>query len=346
MKKKIIIIGISITTVVILLGVLAFVFIFGGKKNEPVNDTSSYKEPIGTDSGVNLQISTTTGLQFEDEYKPVMSVIENSPSARPQLGLQTADVVYEVPVEGAITRFVCVFSDNVPDSIMPVRSGRAPFLYIQAEWDAIFMHFGGSGSGSSSAAEYTFYGNSLHDKIKIDLEGLVSYHDGIFKRVNTAKAPHNVMGNPLLAQKLYNYTPAPLDWKFSSTVYYPGDSVTKIDLPLTTSTKNFVSYVYDFDEGVYFRSMSGVPFMSAETKEQLKVKNVIVQYTSYTVKSSILKDWKMVGSGSADFYIGGMYVKGTWSKATPTAQTMFLDAEGNPIVLKPGNTWIHISSVK
>lgn len=328
----------------ILLGaiIIAVAFIFGGEANKIVSDNDgTYPEPIGTDSGV-INKSKTTGLDFEGEYRPVMAVIENSPAARPQTGLQTADVVYEVMVEGSTTRFVSIFSDKVPEEILPVRSGRAPFLSIQQEWDTLFMHFGGSGSGDPNAPEYTFYGNSQHSKIKIDLEGLTGNKNGIFKRVNTAPAPHNVMGNPLLAQKLYDYEPKPLDWKFDASVFYPGDSVTAVEIPFTTSTKNFVSYVYDFDKGVYLRSMSGVPFMAYETKSQLEVKNVIVQYAPYSIKGSIYKDWVLVGSGRADFYIGGMYVQGSWSKDSPTAQTIFKDAEGNPIVLKPGNTWIHI----
>ncbi len=345
MKKKIIIISISLAAVLIFMLALAFVFNFGQDKVEKDTGTSIYMEPIGTDSGL-IQISHTTGLPFDGEYKPVMCVIENSIDARPQTGLQTADVVYEFPVEGAINRFVSVFSDKVPESVLPVRSGRAPFLYIQAEWDALFMHYGGSGSGSNNSADYTFYGNSLHNKIKIDLEGLTGGMNGIFKRVNTAPSPHNVMGNPLLAQKLYDYSPTPLDWKFDATVYYPGDSVKEINLSFTTNIKNFVSYVYDFDKGVYLRSMSGVTFMAAETKEQMQVKNVIVQYTSYSIKRNKYKGWKMVGNGKADFYIGGMYVQGSWSKASPTEPTLYLDAEGNPIVLKPGNTWIHIHPIK
>ncbi len=339
MKKSRIFISVGL----ILLGslLIAIAFVFGGEGDKIKNDNDGiYPEPIGTDSGV-IKNSSTTGLAFDGDYKPVMAVIENSPAARPQTGLQTADVVYEVMVEGSITRFVSVFSDKVPEQILPIRSGRAPFLYIQQEWDGLFMHFGASGT-ASNPQDYTFTGNKLFKDIKIDLDGITGYKDGIFKRVNTAPAPHNVMGNPLLAQKLYNYEPKPLDWKFDAKVFYPGESVTAVELPFTTSTRNYVSYTYDFNKGVYLRFMSGVPFMSSETNSQLEVKNVIVQYTSYSIKGSIYKDWVMVGAGKADFYIGGMYVQGSWSKDSPTAQTMYKDAEGNPIVLKPGNTWIHI----
>lgn len=340
MKKSKVFISLGL----IILGslLIAIAFAFGGEGNKLDNNNDGiYPEPIGSNSGV-IKKSSTTGLDFKGDYKPVMAVIENSAAARPQTGLQTADVVYEVMVEGSTTRFVSIFSDKVPEQILPIRSGRAPFLYIQQEWDALFMHFGGSGSGLSSAPAYTFYGNSLHNKIKIDLEGLTGNKNGIFKRISSAPAPHNVMANPLEAQKLYNYQPKPLDWKFDATVFYPGESVTAIDIPFTTNIRNYVSYNYDFDKGVYLRSMSGVPFIAAETKAQMQVKNVIVQYASYSTKGGIYKDWVLVGNGRADFYIGGMYVQGSWSKESPAAQTMFKDTAGNPIVLKPGNTWIHI----
>jgi len=285
--------------------------------------------------------SYTTGLPFEGEYKPVMAVIENSPAARPQLGLQTADVVYEVPVEGSITRFVCVFSDNVPEGIMPVRSGRVTFLYLQQEWDAVLMHWGGSGSGVSGAPAYTFFGNELHGKIKIDVDGWSGKWNDYYQRVKDKKAPHNVKGNPKLVQQLYDYEPKPLDWRFDSMVSYSGDDVAQINLPMCSGDNDFVSYAYDSAQDVYLRSMSGKAFKSAETDKQLSVKNIIVQYSTYESKD-VYKVWNMIGSGNADIHIGGKLIKGSWEKKSVESQTMFYDDKGEPIVLKPGNTWIHI----
>ena len=105
------------------------IFLF---KKETDDSEGNYTSPTGT-SGI-IKLSYTTGLPTEAPYQPVMVVIENSTDARPHTGLQTADVVYEVPVEGDITRFIAVFQDDVPTGVMPVRSGRAPFLCIQAEW--------------------------------------------------------------------------------------------------------------------------------------------------------------------------------------------------------------------
>ena len=247
-------------------------------------------------------------------------------------------------VEGSITRFVCLFSDNVPEEAMPIRSGRVNFLDIQQEWDAILMHFGGSGDGKPTAAPFTFYGNELHAKEKIDLDGLYGKNTkDYFYRVKNIKAPHNVMGNPALAQKLYNYSPKPLDWQFDSNATYSGTDATEIKLSMCSNDEDFVSYKYDAAKDVYLRSMGGKVFKSAETGEQVAVKNIIVQYSTYE-KIDVYKVWKLTGEGNADFYIGGKLVKGTWSKETPQSQTMFYDDKGQPIVLKPGNTWIEISN--
>jgi hypothetical protein len=297
-------------------------------------------EPTATP---NPNISKTTGLAFTGEYKPVMVVIENSPAARPQTGLQTADVVYEVPVEGAITRFVCVFSDNVPEEVMPVRSGREVFLHIQHEWNAAFMHYGGS--GANSGLQYTFYGNVLHGAIKIDVDGMAGKWNDYYYRVKGKKAPHNVMGNPLLAQKLYDYSPEPLGWLFDSNVSYQGDAGTELKLSMCSNDEDFVSYTYDAANDVYLRFMNGKVFKSKETDKQVSVKNIIVQYSTYD-SQDVYKVWKMVGSGNADFYIGGKLIKGTWKKDSEETKTIYCDNNGKQIVLKPGNTWIELAPQK
>jgi hypothetical protein len=286
--------------------------------------------------------SYTTGLPYSGEYKPVMVVIENSTSARPQTGLQTADVVYEVPVEGAVTRFVCVFSDTIPESVMPVRSGRVSFLYLQQEWNAVFMHFGGSGNGKSSAPSYTYFGNELHDKVKFDVDGLYnSEYRSFYKRVSGKSAPHNVEMYPQMAQQLYDYSPDPLNWIFDANATYTGSDATEIKLSMCSGDDDFVSYTYDAAQDAYLRSMNGKEFKSAETGAQVTVKNVIVQYSTYKSKD-VYKVWEMTGGGNADIYIGGKLIKGSWKKDAADSPTVFYDDQGQQIVLRPGNTWIHI----
>lgn len=316
-------------------------------ETEPVSTIAPTPEPtetvaLATTSPEPANLSSTTGLPYDVEYQPVMAVIENSPAARPQTGLQTADVVYEVPVEGSITRFVCVFSDNVPEEVMPVRSGRVPFLYIQHEWDAVFMHFGGSGFEPEYRNKpFSFYGHALHEDLKFDVDGLLGKWNDYFYRVSGKDRPHNVMGNPLLAQALYDYNPEALHWLFDNSATYSGDNVTEIKLKMCSKSDDYVSYVYDIESDVYMRFMSGKPFKSAETDRQVNVKNLIVQYSTYIVDTKV-KLWDMVGKGDADFYIGGKLIKGSWTRESADSETIYYDDKGEQIVFRPGNTWIHI----
>lgn len=309
---------------------------------KPTVSVTPTPEPTPSPTPEIKDVSFTTGLPFFNEYKPVIAVIENSPAARPQTGLQTADVVYEVPVEGSITRFVCVFSDNVPEKIMPIRSARPPFLYIQNEWNAVFMHFGGSGEKEVDFNKpYSYYGHPLKKQVKIDVDGLKGKWNKIYKRISGIKAPHNVEANALAAQALYDYNPEPLHWLFGQDTAYPGETVSKISLKMCADKENYVSYEYDAKSDTYLRFMEGKKFSSKETNEQVHVKNIIVQYSTYDSVEGI-KLWKLVGSGNADIYVGGKLVKGKWERKSESSKTVFYDAEGKQIVLRPGNTWIHL----
>ena len=308
----------------------------------PSASPTSSPTPIPTTTANNVPKSCTTGLPFDGEYKPVLVSIENSPAARPQLGLQTADVVYEIPVEGSITRFLCLFSDNVPEEVLPVRSARVPFLYVIKEWDCIFMHYGGSGSENKHGTEpYNFYGHRLYDHISIDVDGHTGHWSNYYHRVDNASAPHNVMANPALAQQLYDYDPKPHAWNFSEKTPYLGEPTQEINLSMCSNISNLVSYTYDEQSQLYMRSMQGKPFIAKETDTQLTVKNIVIQYCKHKVSSKI-RLWELTGEGKADFYISGVHIEGSWKRDSAEDQTQYLDTEGNEIIFMPGNTWIHI----
>src|SRR3989475_10715441 len=73
-------------------------------------------------------------------------VVDNAIPARPQWGLSEADIVYEVPTEGMITRFLALFCGDGPDTVGPVRSLRLQFLDIAGDYSATVAHAGSSES--------------------------------------------------------------------------------------------------------------------------------------------------------------------------------------------------------
>lgn len=287
-----------------------------------------------------VKVSFTTGLSSEAEYKPVGVMIENSPGARPQTNLQKADVVYEALAEGAITRFFCIFNDNMPEIVGPVRSLRIYYMNIHKEWDSILVHYGGA---STPGAESYVYGKSS-EYIKIRVDGLKGKYNQYFWRVDD-KGVHDVRTDLTKVQKLYNYTPNPRKpWQFDTNVNYTSASpVTKVMVPFTNA-ENFVWYSYDGAKDMLIRNMGKDVFKDAVTKSAIEVKNLVIQYCKY--KS--LNDAKgrrnivLTGTGEAEFIIGGKLVKGTWERKDLNSQTFYYDQNGKEIVFKPGNAWVEV----
>src|SRR5690606_30510274 len=91
--------------------------------------------------------SRLTGLQVDPDInkRHVTGVmIENSPDARPQSGLQEADIVFEAIAEAGITRFLALYQDTEPKHIGPIRSARPYYLDFLMPFDAGYAHVGGS----------------------------------------------------------------------------------------------------------------------------------------------------------------------------------------------------------
>ena len=90
-----------------------------GKKEEPQPSAAA-----PTQSAVSTGRDPLNGSETISEYKPIIAMIDNSDAARPQEGIQAADIMYECEVEGGITRLMGVWNSDVPDVIGPVRSAR------------------------------------------------------------------------------------------------------------------------------------------------------------------------------------------------------------------------------
>ena len=76
--------------------------------------------------------------------RPSLAVkIDNAPEARPQSGLDVADVVYEEVVEGGVTRFIAIFHSSAPALAGPVRSVRPMDPDILSAYHGLFAYSGG-----------------------------------------------------------------------------------------------------------------------------------------------------------------------------------------------------------
>lgn len=280
--------------------------------------------------------STLTGLQVNPDLnnRPVIGVmIENSPEARPQSGLNQAGVVFEAIAEGGITRFLTLWQDTEADYVGPVRSVRMYYLQWAQGFDAPIAHAGG-------AADALAYIKSAGIK---DLDQFANA--GPYSRVTSRYAPHNLYTD---ITKLRDLS-VKKGWSSST---YTGFARKKAEAPAATPTATSVDLVisgvnynvhYDYDQASnsYKRVMAGKPHTDERSKTQLSPKVVVALVVPYNVASNgIHSNYKTIGSGKAYVFQDGSVTEGVWEKTSPTSQITFGDANGAPLPLTPGQTWI------
>lgn len=299
------------------------------------NDMDGSIESDTKEDSSNLQIkSPVTGLPSERSYQPLAVMIENSPAARPQSGLIHADVVYEMYVEGKITRFMAIFNDKDSAVTGPVRSVRHYYLDIVREWDALLIHYG----GSSFAQDIYKKDNSIKR-----IDGM--YDTEYYWRDKSRKAPHNAYVNTAECRKEIDTKQDERGFLFAENIPV-GQDYSKIVIPYH-SGHTVTSYVFDASKGVHRRFINGNPHVDRETGQQIEVKNVIIQYAKHrplnTPGGHI--DIKLVSSGPAEYFINGNHFKGSWKKESKSHKTVFYDEKGQEVMLMPGNTWIQVVPV-
>ena len=154
-------------------GVCSFIFI--GDLLE------SHQEAIEEQEPPEEEVNTPEIVEVSEDEKWVelprkrnlVVIIDNDINARPQAGLEQADLVYELPIEGGTTRFMAVFSRFEPELIGPIRSARDYNIDIAKEYDSIFVHAGGS---PQAFARFSEIGNLN------GLEGGVDRAFGVLRR--------------------------------------------------------------------------------------------------------------------------------------------------------------------
>ena len=130
--------------------------------------------------------SITTGLPTESAPHTLVVQLDNEPGARPQKGIASADIVYELELyNGGYTRYTAVFNDTIPDLVEAVRSARIVNADIYAEYNGAFVHFGGQKYEGSNVYDYftTMKFGARYDGIGGDRD---------FYRDSSRKAPNNV----------------------------------------------------------------------------------------------------------------------------------------------------------
>lgn len=307
--------------------------------NQPAPvEQNSQGEPTLKDPAVN----PLTGLEVEKanlSRMPLAVMVENSPAARPQSGLQQADIIYEAVAEGGITRFMAIFYGGDVKQVGPVRSARPYFLERAMEYRALYVHAGGSPEALEMLKKLKSY----------DLNQFANNLP--FWRSKDRKAPHNLYGDTLkmrqvAAKKLPSYEPEVKGFEFSA----PGQGLTagtQVDsLTIHFSSKSSeVTWKYYKNTGKYLRFYRSKADKDAITGNQLMCENILVQkVSSKVIDGEGRQKVNMVGSGKGWLFTGGQRYPVEWNKSGQNATTKFTLEGGSTLLLRPGQTWIEVVS--
>ena len=277
---------------------------------------------------------------MQTDSRPIAVMIDNDEAkARPQLGLESAYLIYEMTVEGGATRFMALFKEAELEKIGPVRSSRHYFLDYVIENDAIYVH-----AGWSNRAAQEISSRNINN-----INGL---YDNIFWRDYTYdRTWHNLYtgldkAKELAGKRGYRLKSDKKTFKYNKTDIVPeGREGKALDIPYTNFYK--VRFEYDENEHMYKRFVNGAPHMS-QTGETLKAKNIIVYALEdvplndgiYAPRRDILN----VGSGEGWYLTEGKALPIKWTKKDRSAKTEYTLENGKELILNPGNTYIQIAT--
>ena len=327
-----------ILVVIILIGGLSTALIF--KNKDTNNSTLDSKNDIPREKEPEVVIPQIQIVDINSKSRPYAVMINNIGAARPyHTGLQNAYLVYELMVEGGITRYLALFKDNLPSEVGSVRSARHYYLDYVMENDAYYVHWGWSPKAQSDIKTLKInnlngltYGSPYFFRKKLNVS---SEHTGY---VNLSEMPK------LSSQKKYRETTNTdllLNYSAMNVNLESAQDALKIDLKYSSGF--ITNYAYDKDSNSYKQSVNNKAHTDYKTKEQYTVKNIIVYKLPYkTIDNYGRQDIENIGSGEGYFITGGKYIEITWEKKTREDQTIYKDLNGKEITVNDGNTWIHI----
>jgi len=262
---------------------------------------------------------------------PVLAVkIDNIVYARPQTGLGAADIVYVIPVEGGLTRFMAIFSSHIPRVIGPVRSAREDDLQLLAQF---------------GRAAFAWSGAQTHLVPRVETSRIVDLYANIargYYRDNRRIAPYNLYasGPTLLAQSRGASIAKGIGFLFGPP---PAGGQ-----PTGRARVDYPSASYGFSWSASARrwlvSIDGRPGMTTDSG-QLSAATVVIQHVR--VGKSLFLEYGSappyaytVGHGSAVVLRDGKAYQARWSRPYPKGGTIFTTTAGQAMTFAPGPVWV------
>ena len=302
-----------------------------------------------------------------EQHRPLGIMVENHAEARPQSGLSSADVLYEVVAEGGITRFLAIFYCQSAEEIGPVRSARTYFLDFISEYGAspLYAHVGGANQDGPADAltqieDYGWAGINDLNQFSIGFPTFWRDYDRLGHPAATEHTMYSTTEKLLqfaaTSRKLKVEDEDGIPWTKGFVQYDFKEDVAASKRPSSQTihlefwTENpayGVDWIYEPTTNIYKRNNGGVAHIDRNNNKQLTAKNIVVltmletnANDGYENNAHLL--YKTKGSGKANIFMDGKQIIGTWKKDSRTAKTLLFDSTGSEIKLDRGTIWFEI----
>ena len=322
---------------------------------EPTDTPISARAPNLILPARDPNVSPFTGLRPVDpsvlQRRPLAIKITNDADAQQkQAGLNRADVIVESRVEYSETRFTAIYHSQDAPRVGPIRSARLIDVELPVIFDAVLAF-----SGGVEPVRQRLYNSDLGDHIlEQALNGSSFYRDPSVGGLswNTLFANTATLWDTS-TRRGWNVPPQPsAAWVFSENPPAGGASASRVDLPYPRFR---VAWTYDATTGRWYRWSGGQPHMDKSDGQQVSAANVVVLAANHVI-TLIVEDGterrvtdgicincsieiQLWGEGPIKVLRDGRVYEGKWLRPERHAPFRFVDAAGEDIPLKPGNSW-------
>ena len=266
--------------------------------------------------------------------------IDDTTAARPQIGLDRADIVYIEQVEGGLTRLAAVFSSEIPRLIGPIRSARISDIEILAQYGRVVFAY----SGAQSKLLPVIGAANLNDY------GAQRQSPTIYTRDESRTAPTNmVLRADLLLEKVRSdgreiATSRSVGWEFGNL---PDGGISIIDAKLIWPAASY-ELKWSAEEERWLVFNNGIPNMSASGIQHgpttFLIQLVEIVPSEYGDKlGGVTPLSKTVGSGTGFVLRDGKYFPATWSRPDELSGTVWTALDGSELPFARGQVWIALT---
>lgn len=316
---------------ILILGGLIFYYFNGGK--EVLEKQIPKKQEIKK-----LKI-----VNEDSDERNIAVMINNHSAANPHSGLDDAYLVYEIIVEGGLTRMMAVYKDKNTDIIGSVRSARHYFLDYALENDAIYTHFGWSEKAESDIQSLGINNiNGLYDDAFWREKLNLAYEHTAFTSIDKVKELAKKKKYRLTSddELLLNYSVDEINLNNEENATVANE----VSIPY--SYQHTTSYVYNPDTKRYLRYMNGIEHTDRITNNQYSTKNIIIaKIKNYSIDSYGRQNLDNIGTGEGYYITNGYSIPITWSKSSRNSKTIYKKFNGEEIKVNDGNTYIQIEPI-